>query len=136
MRVYVLLIIIALISFAGSAYLAYQNRVVTEQNIYSSTVPALWQLPIREIMLSYRVQGKVIKKDAQWTIENTDGRINVENVPNLEITKGKEITAEDALKWKKGATEEIQIGDELIMTYYLDQKNNKNYPASIFLIKK
>lgn len=124
---------IALLPFTVT--MAQKQSIRFVESAYTKVVPSFWNLPLKKTLFIYRAEGTVVEKNPQqWKIADKGKQLAFVTTPNLDVTQGKAITAEDALKWKKVSFDAIGNGDKVIVTYYVADDLSR-IPVSLFLMK-
>jgi hypothetical protein len=132
---FIIIGIIVIITLVGAYFGGYYmgSQQITKQ--YQVEGASFWNIPYKQILLSYRAEGTVLQTGDQWSLKTSDGNsVSFANPGALNVTQVHALTAADAPNWRSVSAQTIAPGDHLIVTLYHNQ-TNANYPVTIYLVK-
>ena len=132
-----LLIFIAfLLSLVVTGFISYQYSEQKVKQEYLNNIPKDWKSFVKETHFKIAVKGEISEKGDKWKIIEGRKEYLVLELPDMDITKGNEFSANNYSDWKIIKAHEVNIGDEVLVSGYMHSTQGYVIPILIFVFNK
>ena len=132
-----LLIFIAfLLSLAVTGFIGYQYSEQKVKQEYLNNMPKDWKSFVKETHFKIAVKGEISEKGDKWKVIENGKEYLVLELPDMDITKGNEFSANNYSDWKIIKAHEVNIGDEVLVNGYMHPTQRYVVPTLVFVKNK
>lgn len=132
-----LLIFIAfLASLVVTGLIGYKYSQQNVKQEYLNNLPKNWGPFVKETYFTIVVKGEIKEKGGRWKIVEGRKEYLVLELPDINISKGNEFSANDYHNWKLIKTDEVNIGDEILVSGYMHPTQGYVIPTLVFVKNK
>ncbi len=134
MNKYSIAILITVLVTLPISYVLGQKQALSEAKVtYLDKLPKLWQIPVKGIHFTYRLEGVVTQNNPNLVLTSNGQQLNFLPVPKLNATLGHSLSTEDVPNWRTITVQDIQVNDRAIITYYQKPESGVNIPVALFV---